>query len=39
VWLDDLKPVIESIDWLSDSDKKNVFEDTAKKAFPRFSVA
>lgn len=38
-WLDDLKPVIESIDWLTDQDRKNVFEDTAKKAFPRFSIA
>ncbi|MEX2431221.1 MAG: amidohydrolase family protein, partial [Dehalococcoidia bacterium] len=32
-WLDDLKPVIESIEWLSDQDKKNVFEDTTRKLF------
>ena len=39
VWLDDLKPVIESIDWLTDQNMKDVYEDTAKKAFPRFSIA
>jgi 4-oxalmesaconate hydratase len=34
--LDDLKPVIESIPSLTDQDKRNVFEDVAKKVFPRF---
>jgi len=34
--LDDLKPVIEGIGSLSDQDKKNIFEDVAKKVFPRF---
>jgi predicted TIM-barrel fold metal-dependent hydrolase len=36
--LDDTKPVIESIEWLSDQDKKNVFEDTAKKVFSRAKI-
>jgi len=36
--LDDLKPVIESIPGLTDQDRKNVFEDVAKKVFPRFKV-
>jgi 4-oxalmesaconate hydratase len=30
---DDLKPVIESIESLSASDKKNIFEDNARKVF------
>ncbi len=36
--LDDTKPLIESIDWLTDQDRKNVFEDVAKKVFPRFKA-
>lgn len=36
--LDDLKPVIEGISSLSDADKKNIFEETAKKVFPRFKI-
>jgi 4-oxalmesaconate hydratase len=32
--LDDLAPVINSIEWLSDQDKKNIFEDVQKKVFP-----
>ncbi|HEY0582854.1 MAG TPA: amidohydrolase family protein, partial [Chloroflexota bacterium] len=36
--LDDLKPVIESISSLTDQDKKNIFEDVAKKVFPRFTA-
>ena len=36
--LDDLKPVIESIPGITEQDKKNVFEDVAKKVFPRFKV-
>jgi len=28
--------VIEGISGLTDSDKKNIFEDVAKKVFPRF---
>jgi hypothetical protein len=35
--LDDLKPVIEGLS-ISDQDKKNVFEDVAKKVFPRFKA-
>ncbi len=34
--LDDTKPLIESISWLSEQDKKNIFEDVAKKVFTRF---
>ena len=37
-YLEDLKPVIEGIPWLTEKDKKNVFEDVAKKAFTRFKV-
>jgi predicted TIM-barrel fold metal-dependent hydrolase len=36
--LDDLKPVIEGIGSLSDQDRKNIFEDVAKKVFPRFKA-
>ena len=36
--LDDTKPLIESIDWLTAQDKKNVFEDVAKKVFTRFKA-
>ena len=30
-WMDDLKPVIESIGSLNAQDKKNIFEDNAKR--------
>ena len=36
LWLDDLKPVVESIDWLTDEDRSNIFEDVTRKVFPRF---
>ena len=36
--LDDLKPVIEGIPSVSEQDRKNIFEDVAKKVFPRFKV-
>jgi predicted TIM-barrel fold metal-dependent hydrolase len=36
--LDDLKPVIESIPGITEQDKKNVFEDVAKKVYTRFKV-
>jgi 4-oxalmesaconate hydratase len=36
--LDDMKPVIEGIAGLTAQDKKNIFEDVAKKVFPRFKV-
>ena len=35
-WLDDLKPVIDSIEWLTDQDRKNIYEDTTRRAYPRF---
>jgi hypothetical protein len=35
--LDDLKPEIESISWMTDQDRKNVFEDVTRKVFPRFN--
>ncbi len=37
-WLDDLKPVIESIDWLTEQDKRLIFEENAKKVFTRFKT-
>ena len=33
---DDMIPVIDSIDFLTDADKKNVFRETALKAFPLY---
>jgi hypothetical protein len=36
--LDDLKPVIESIASVTAQDRKNIFEDVAKKVFPRFNA-
>lgn len=35
---DDLKPVIESIDWLSNADRQKIFEDNARKLFTRLNV-
>jgi len=32
--LDDTAPVINSIEWLTDQDKKNIFEDVQKQVFP-----
>ncbi|HZU05288.1 MAG TPA: amidohydrolase family protein [Chloroflexota bacterium] len=32
-WTDDLKPVIESIEWLTDADRKKIFEDNAKALY------
>jgi 4-oxalmesaconate hydratase len=37
-WMDDLKPVIESIPWLSEVDRGRIFEDNARALFPRFQV-
>jgi len=36
--LDDLKPVIESIPGITEKQRKDVFEDVAKKVYPRFKV-
>ncbi len=36
--LDDLKPVIERIKWLSEMDRMRIFEDNARAVFPRFKV-
>jgi 4-oxalmesaconate hydratase len=36
--LDDLRPVIESIDFLDDAGRKEVFEENAKLVFPRLAV-
>jgi 4-oxalmesaconate hydratase len=36
--LDDTKPLFDDIDWLTEVDKKNIFEDTAKKCFTRFKA-
>jgi hypothetical protein len=32
-WLDETRFTIEAIDWLSDADKKAIFEDNARKLF------
>ena len=32
-WLDETRYTIEAIDWLTDADKKMIFEDNAKKVF------
>ncbi|MEX2599566.1 MAG: amidohydrolase family protein [Dehalococcoidia bacterium] len=34
-WFDDNKPLVDEISWLSDEDKKKIFEDNVKKAYPR----
>ena len=36
--MDDTAPVINSIDWLTAKDKKNIFEDVQKTVFPRLKV-
>jgi hypothetical protein len=36
--LDDIRPLIEGIGWLTEQDKKNIFEDNAKKVFTRFKA-
>jgi 4-oxalmesaconate hydratase len=35
---DDLKPVIESIDTISDADKKGIFEDNVRRLFNRLDL-
>jgi 4-oxalmesaconate hydratase len=37
-WLDDLKPVIEGIPWLSAQDRELIFERNVRSVFPRFRV-
>jgi predicted TIM-barrel fold metal-dependent hydrolase len=37
-YLDDLRPVIESIEWLGDDDRTAIFEGNARTVFPRLSV-
>jgi predicted TIM-barrel fold metal-dependent hydrolase len=32
-WLDETRFTIESIEWLTDADKKMIFEDNAKRVF------
>ena len=32
-WLDETRHIIEGFEWLSATDKKNIFEDTARKVF------
>jgi 4-oxalmesaconate hydratase len=38
-WLDDLKPVIEGISWLTAGDRARIFEENVRAIFPRFQVA
>ena len=35
-WLDDTKPDIEGISWLTEEDKANIFENVPRKVHPRF---
>jgi predicted TIM-barrel fold metal-dependent hydrolase len=37
-WMDDLRPVIEGISWLSETDRSRIFEDNPRAVFPRFKV-
>ena len=37
--LDDLRPVIESIGWLTAEEARSIFEENARVVFPRFRVA
>jgi len=32
-WMDDTRPLIESISWLTESDKRKIFEENARAAF------
>jgi len=34
--LDDVKPLIDEIGWLTEQDKKNIFEDNARRVFTRY---
>ena len=36
---DDIKPLIDSIDFLSDQDRRNIFEANARRLFPRMRAA
>ena len=35
-WLDDTKPDIEGISWLTEEDKANIFENVPRKVHSRF---
>lgn len=35
---DDIRPVIESIEWLSQKDRQNIFEENARRLYPRLKV-
>ena len=35
---DDIKPVIESIDFLTEEDRRNIFEENARRLFPRLKI-
>ena len=35
---DDIKPTIESIAWLTPAQKQGIFEDNARRLFPRFTA-
>lgn len=37
-WYDDVRPVIESIEWLTVEDKEMIFHKNAQKVFSRFAV-
>jgi 4-oxalmesaconate hydratase len=36
---DDIKPLIDAIDWLTEEDRANIFEENARRLFPRLKIA
>jgi 4-oxalmesaconate hydratase len=32
-WMDDIKPLIEDIEWLTAGDRKRIFEDNARELY------
>jgi 4-oxalmesaconate hydratase len=36
-YYDDTKPFVDAVAWLTDTDRKKIFEDNAKKVYPRLA--
>ena len=36
-WVDNTRPYVEAIDWLTDEDRRKIFEDNARKVYSRLS--
>ena len=36
-YFDDTKPYVDAIPWLTDADRKKLFEDNARKVYPRLN--